>query len=215
MNRLSMWKRQRPRETSSVRGWLHTTLAQGQLRSVCSSRPRHQSPDKKSYKHYLPVSIQGHYCGAIVDSGNHWWSIISEEFANWIGLGTTHIHPISWSPMVMTTSKGTIITMLGEAQQPLELVIRNTGKKYASQPAIVKGLAAVVNISRPWLMTKKWDNLHCARCLLIEGTRVLLMWQDAGPRGSGVYTKDQTVIPPHTGKAIPVVILKWLHLRLY
>ncbi len=156
------------------------------------------------YKHYLPITIKGHKCRAIIDSGNRWRSVISEEFATKIGISTSQIRPIEGRPVVATAQKGSEITILGELRQPLDMTIVHTGKRYRFRPAVVRGLAAAVNISGPWLKTKKWDNLHSIGCLLIKVP--LTRHQDAGPSENKVYARQNITILPRTGKSVPIVV---------
>ena len=131
---------------------------------------------------YLPLSLDGHPCHALVDSGNLWRSVISDQFAKTLGLGTKHIRPLDQGT-VGTAKEGASLRVLGETRQPLSLRIAQTGQTFRFTPAVVKGLSMDVNLSHPWLAVRGWDHLHSEGCLKIDGQKVRLVAHEKAQEG--------------------------------
>ncbi len=63
--------------------------------------------NNRKFKHYLPIEIKGHQCGAIVDSGNRCRNIMSEDFATRIGIRTSDLRPLQQNTKVTSVSRFT------------------------------------------------------------------------------------------------------------
>ncbi len=122
-------------------------------------------------------------------------------------LGIAEAKPIQPAPQVTTAQKGITVTMLGETPRPLKLMVQGMNKVYPFQPAIVKGLHTAINLSRPWLKTQGWDDLHSQGCLSIQGNRIPLMGHSAAePSVSGISVLQDLTIKARTGRNITTLV---------
>ena len=157
--------------------------------------------------HRDPIEIRGHQCGAVVDSGNRWRNIMSEDFANWIGIRTNDLRPLQQNTRVTSVRAGADLHVLGETKEPLIMKLKHTGKTYTTRPAVIRGMHSAFNLSGPWLKTRGWDDLHSQGCLMVDGQPVLLVHHAAAtPQVSEVYVISKVTIAPRTGQKVKVVI---------
>ena len=157
------------------------------IRETTSPRPHDQGQNKRTvavdnveitekhhnnqrFKHYLPMEIKGHQCGVVVDSGNRWRNIMSEDFATRIGIRASDLRPLQQNTRVMSVRAGADLHVLGEPKEPLVMKLKHNGKTYTTQPAIIRGMHSAFNLSGPWLKTMGWDDLHSQGCLRIDGS---------------------------------------------
>ncbi len=88
--------------------------------------------NNQKFKHYLPIEIKGHRCGAVVDSGNWWRNIMSEDFATRIGIRTSNLRPLQENTRVMSVRAGADLHVLGETKEPLTMKQKHAGKTYTT-----------------------------------------------------------------------------------
>ena len=166
---------------------------------------RHHNNHK--FKHYLPIEIKGHQCGAVVDSGNRWRNIMSEDFATRIGIRTNDLRPLQQTTRVTSVRAGADLHVLGEPKEPLVMKLKHNGRTYTTRPAVIRGMHSAFNLSGPWLKTMGWDDLHSQGCLRIDGQPVPLVHHAAAaPQVNEVYVISKATIAPRTGQTVEVVI---------
>ncbi len=110
--------------------------------------------NNQKFKHYLPIEIKGHRCGAVVDSGNRWRNIMSEDFATRIGIRVIGVSPLQQNTKVTLVRAGADLHVLGETKEPLVMKLKHTGKTYTTRPAVIRGMHSAFNLSGPWLKTR-------------------------------------------------------------
>ncbi len=163
--------------------------------------------NNQKFKHYLPIEIKGHLCGAVVDSGNRWLNIMSEDFATRIGIRTSDLRPLQQDTKVTSVRAGADLHVLGETKEPLVMKLRHTGQTYTTWPAVIRGMHLAFNLSGPWLKTMGWDDLHSQGYLRINGQPVPLVHHAAAaPQVSEVYVISKVTIAPRTGQAVRGVV---------
>ncbi len=163
--------------------------------------------NNQKFKHYLPIEITGHQCGAVMDSGNRWHNIMSEDFATRIGIRTSDLRPLQQNTQVMSVRAGADLHVLGEMKEPLVMKLKHTSKTYTTRPAVIRGMHSAFNLSGPWLKTMGWDDLHSQGCLMVNRQPVPLVHHAAAaPQVSEVYVISKVTIAPRTGQTVRVVI---------
>ncbi len=132
---------------------------------------------------------------------------MSEDFATRIGIRTSDLRPLQQNTRVTSVRAGADLHVLGETNKPLIMKLKHTGKTYATRPAIIRGMHSAFNLSRPWLKTMGWDDLHSQGCLMINGQPVPLVHHAAAtPQVSDVYVISKVTIAPRTGQMVEFVI---------
>jgi hypothetical protein len=67
-----------------------------------------------SYKYFVPMSIGGVICKAMVDSGNLWKNVLSLNFLHQLGLTRDDLREVPGIQEVGTAKSGTGLKVLGE-----------------------------------------------------------------------------------------------------
>ena len=156
---------------------------------------------------YLPLTLDGHHCHALVDSGNLWKDVISDKFAKVLGLGPKQLRPAT-QHRVGTAKDGAELQVMGEVRTPIAMRIAQTGQLFRFRPAVIKGLSMDVNISQGWLAQHKWDHYHSTGHLRIGGQDVRLVpheTAEARPAVAAAYTTGETHLGAHQ------VATLWVH----
>ncbi len=183
---------------------------QNQIRrtvAVDNAKITEKHHNNQKFKHYLPIEIKGHRCRAVVDSGNRWRNIMSEDFATRIGIRTSDLRPLQQNTKVTSVRAGADLHVLGETREPLTMKLKHTGKTYTTRLVVIGGMHSAFNLSGPWLKTMGWDDLHSQGCLMIDRQPVPLVHHAAAaPQVSEVYVISKVTISPRTGQTVEVVI---------
>jgi hypothetical protein len=74
-----------------------------------------------SYKYFVPKSIGGVICKAMVDSGNLWKNVLSLDFLHQLGLTRDDLREVPGIQEVGTAKSGTGLKVLGELKTPIHL----------------------------------------------------------------------------------------------
>ncbi len=142
-----------------------------------------------------------------MDSGNWWRNIMAEDFATRIGIRVNDLRPLQQNTQVTSVRAGANLHMLGETKEPLIMKLKHTSKTYTTRPTVIRGMHLAFNLSRPWLKTMGWDDLHSQGCLMIDRQPVpLVHYTAAAPQVSEVYVISKVTIAPRTGQAVRVVV---------
>ena len=159
-----------------------------------------------NYCRYLPITIQGRPCGALIDSGNLWRSVISDRFAKQLGIKKDDLQPLSGIERLGTAKQGSHLKVMGETKAILRLRLQKTGQTFPFRPVVVQGLAMAVNISGPWLKANGWDHLHSQDCLSIGGTKIPLAKKEVAlPINGNVYALGRVAIKAHSISTVQVI----------
>ena len=194
----------------------------GHLYSVKGEKKRNK------YCRYLPVTINNWSCSALVDSGNVYRTVISDEFAFKLGLKADDIQPLA-RETVHTAKKGGVLEILGETKKALKMQIypeagRGSGEdekecvSFDIRPVIVKDLGMAINISGPFLKKFNIDQLHSKDALqLPDGRLVKLTQKQAGGEIENaelsVVLKEKRRIPPRSIVYAKATVGNGKHLR--
>ena len=177
---------------------------------------------------FLPVKLCGRSVMALVDSGNSFYNALSLSVAKRVNLHD--YQPYQGSP-VGTASLGSSIDIVGIVPS-IEFRLKDQdGKEHPmkSRLVIVKHLSCGLNISLPFLVEHGLDQQHSQGALLqvskniqfplyrnIHHARGRLKIENKasphinvitlGDKSANVFNKARQIIPPRTGKLIPVHI---------
>ena len=138
----------------------------------------------------------------MIDSGNTWRSALSKGFFLSLGFTEADIRPVSVKKLG-TAKEGASLKVLGESKQTMYLSTRHSKTKFCFNPIIVDGLSHPVNISGPFLVANKWDNMHSEGGLRIQGRLVPLQNRSkAEAPVSYLYALEDTSVAPHSIQAV-------------
>ena len=153
----------------------------------------------------MPITVNKTACAALVDSGNVYRTVISEEFAKKLRLGSKDIRALP-SEHVHTAQKDGKLEVIGETKQPLTLTFYPRGDKsgvrFSITPVVIRDLGMHVNLSGPFLKYHGIDQLHSQDALrLPDGRLIKLLPLEAGalepePAELSVVLPRQVRIPP-------------------
>ena len=126
----------------------------------------------ESYCKQLPVVINHQVASAFIDPGNVWSNAISEGFFKTLGFSHHHLRRMKTGAAMSAGNKAMVI--LGVPKIALRLTVQPLGTHYKFLPVVVRGLTMDINISRPWMKEKGWEQLCSEDCLRINGKKVAL-----------------------------------------
>ena len=155
-----------------------------------------------SYYHYVPATIGGVRCLALVDSGNVWRTAISAKFARRLGLRLDQLRPVGRTS-VATAKEGAQLAVLGEPAEAVSIRLGSMASTIQCKPVVIQGLTMDVNLAGPFLQRHQIDQLHSEQCLLLDGVKIPLAnaqgaraGQAAPPVASApAYARRKQVVP--------------------
>lgn len=122
-----------------------------------------------SYKYFVPVSIGGVICKAMVDSGNLWKNVLSLDFLHQLGLTRDDLREVPGIHEVGTAKSGAGLKVLGELKTPIHLRFGGCATRFKCRPVVLEGLSMPFNLSGPFLAQFGIDQLHSEGALLVQG----------------------------------------------
>ena len=165
--------------------------------------------DTSTYCKFLPVSVNGVATTALVDSGNLWRNVISEEFFKALGLTRKDLVRLRQTT-VGTAKSGANLEVLGETRSSLRMRLAGLDTKFSFKPVVLRGLSMPINIGGPFLKRHGIDQIHSKNCLRVHGQNIpLLASTTIKPRPpeaefSLTFVDGDHVIPPMTQCHIPL-----------
>jgi hypothetical protein len=85
--------------------------------STKAPKPKNSGP----FKYFVPMSIGGVICKAMVDSGNLWKNVLSLDFLHQLGLTRDDLREVPGTQEVGTAKSGTGLKVVGELKTPIHL----------------------------------------------------------------------------------------------
>ena len=125
-----------------------------------------------SFGKFCPVTANGVFTKALIDSGNLAGTCISYNFAKKLGLDKSDftMEPVE----IGTAKKGSNLKVFGNTRKPIKLQFGGLAKEYKVKPFVIRGFSSDVNISLDFLEKHKIDQIHSQHCLKIQGKLVRL-----------------------------------------
>ena len=117
------------------------------------------------------VRIGNILTNSFLDSGNTICNAISPKMLQSLGLTTQDLKPISC--IIRTAKKGALLKVLGQVNKQLPLEFAGSAMTFWTQPLVIEGLAMDLNISLPFLVHNKIDQLHSQAALRLNGCEVV------------------------------------------
>jgi hypothetical protein len=132
---------------------------------------------KKSgpYKYFVPMSIGGVICKAMVDSGNLWKNVLSLDFPHQLGLTRDDLQELPGIQEVGTAKSGTGLKVVGELKTPIHLRFGGCATCFKCRPVFLEGLSMPFNLSGPFLAQFGINQLHSEGALLVQGKKIPLV----------------------------------------
>jgi hypothetical protein len=165
-----------------------------------------------TYCRYLPIRIGEVSCAALLDSGNVWRSVISENFLTKLGLDRAHLRPIPHKS-VGTAKTNSNLIILGELIKPLYINIAGLNTKMKIRPVVLEGLAMNINLSGPWMKMNNLDQIHSENAIRVMGRTVKLLTCPTAAMVTAIevptakaYVIRDIQVPPQTQVFIPLRI---------
>lgn len=180
----------------------------------------------RNFCKYLPVEIAGHLLLGLVDSGNIFYNVMSESLANNLKLKIRKYN----GPIVGTAKSGEFLDVTGIVKNVNLYVYDVNSSKYKlkSDFVIMPQLTCGINISLPFLIRNKLDQLHSEHALYFTKKRVKLPLfkgkehaERASPKSRyqpsllsitdithNGYASEKRIIPPHSGISLIVKLNK-------
>ncbi len=186
-------------------------------RLICHLRTTAATHSNKTtatpYCKYLPVTVHGCATSALIDSGNLWRNVMSEEFFRQLQKKDASISltPLS-TTKVGTAKKSAALQVLGESTNSLKLHLAGLPMAFRFKPVILRGLAMPLNLSGPFLKKHNIDQLHSQNALRVQD-QLLPLSSTANhtpptPEAafSDVYLIDDVTVPPMSIAHINVLV---------
>jgi hypothetical protein len=128
-------------------------------------KPKNSGP----YKYFVPMSIGGVVCKAMVDSSNLWKNVLSLDFLYKLGLTRDDLQEVPGIQEVGTAKSGTGLKVVGELKTPIHLRFGGCATRFKCRQVILKALRMPFNVSGPFLAQFGIDQLHLEGALLVQG----------------------------------------------
>jgi hypothetical protein len=133
--------------------------------STKAPKPKNSGP----YKYFVPMSIGGVICKAMVYSGNLWKNVLSLDFLHKLGLTGDDLREVPEIQEVGTAKSGTGLKVVGELKTPIHLRFGGCATRFKCRPVILEGLSMLLNVSGPFLAQFRINRLHSEGALLVQG----------------------------------------------
>ena len=126
------------------------------------------------YPMYCPIKVNGISVLGYLDSGNSTETCISENFAKKVLKIKEEQINSSTLKHVGTAGKGTSLVVLGIAPK-LGLQLGGVPKLFYVRPLIVRDLSMALNLSGPFMVKNKIDQIHSQNCIRVMGKSIPLV----------------------------------------
>ena len=166
----------------------------------------------RPYHKYLPVTVNGVSCSALLDSGNLFRNVISPAFMQRLGLSVSDLRPLGSISSVGSAKEGASMKVLGVVPRGLRLRIAGRACEFPFQPVVLENLNMDLNICGPWLAANKVDQLHSRNAISVNGTIVNLLpsahMKPGTDVNSPVYFVNSVTVPPQQSVVVPLRLPK-------
>jgi hypothetical protein len=157
---------------------------------------------KKSgpYKYFVPMSIGGVICKAMVDSGNLWKNVPSLDFLHQLGLTHEDLREVPGIQEVGTAKSGTGLKVVEELKTPIHLRFGGCATRFKCRPVVPDGLSMPFILSGPFFAQFGINQLHSEGALLVQGKKIPLVAShnpsaDVEQTVSNLYLIEKVTVP--------------------
>ena len=164
------------------------------------------------YRYFLPVWLNGVPVKAMIDSGNNYANVMSEELMKHMNLKSKDLSPIKGSKTIGTARTGAMLQILGRVRRPLAMKVSDK-LTFAIRPVVLRGLSMGLNLCGPFLQYHRIDQLHSEGCLRIDDVKlplVAMLGNEAVnfslPNCFNIYVRKATTIPPMSVNMVEATI---------
>ena len=169
------------------------------------------------YKTFLPCTLEDTVTVGMLDTGNTFYSVMSEELARAVGADLDNLRRVPGKETVGTASDGEELEVIGQVRKRLAMRLSAATRPLYIKPMVVRGLSMTLNLSGPW-MAKHGMTIDPGRNLVYDGHKIPLI-DRAEIKGAAsiqhsscsLYTADDLVIQPNTVAHAPVMIPPRMH----
>jgi len=166
----------------------------------------------QQYRYYLPIELNGVWLKAMIDSGNSYANVMSEQLMRHLGLRIKDLEPTPGTKTVSTARTGAGMRILGRVKRPLRMKVHET-LTFLIRPIVLKGLSMALNICGPFLQRHQIDQLHSEGCLKIKDLKLPLVAM-LGPNPVNqplaeaypIFIKSDVTIPAMSTNLVDAII---------
>jgi hypothetical protein len=164
--------------------------------STKAPKPKRSGP----FKYFVPMSIGGVICKAMVDSGNLWKNVLSLDFLHQLGLTRNDLQEVPGIQQVGTAKSGTGLKVLGELKTPIHLRFGGCATRFKCRPVVLEGLSMPFYLSGPFLAQFGIEQLHSEGALLVQGKKIPMVASlnpsaDVEQTVSNLYVIEKVTVP--------------------
>ena len=168
------------------------------------------SKDIKNYRKRLLCNINGLSVPGLVDSGNFYYSCISENLLTSLGIKLKELEILPGNPKIATAAEGSSLTILGRLKNSLKLKLGDHSTIIKFKPVVIRDLAMPLNLSGPFLKSLHIDQLHSKGGLLFQGKFVPLLSDSefntkVELKESPLYSQNTVIVPPLSQRTVNLV----------
>ena len=156
----------------------------------------------ETVKQFLPVTIRGIECHALVDSGNLFRTCISEQLMNKLKIAKKDL--IKLTQNVGTAKKGDTLQILGEIPHQLHIQLGDCPTRFKTRPVVIKDLNMPMNLSAKFLKMHNMCQAHGTGQLHAQGLKIPLLSrneigvQSISQSEADVYVQQEVTVPPYS-----------------
>ena len=145
---------------------------------------------------------------SFLDSGNTVGNALSERQLKVLGIDKNSLEPFHCK--IRTARRNTFLHVLGRVKTDLHLRFAGSETVFKTRPLVIQGLAMDLNLSLPFLVENKIDQLHSKSVLNLPNNEIVPLTPfENVPHCPSVYsssllTSEEIIIPAWRMKSIPV-----------
>ena len=168
---------------------------------------------RSAYKYFVPMMLQDTSAYALIDSGNTWRCVCSEDFIHKLGMTTRDLQGLPGPKEVATAKEGVSLKILGEFRRPICFRLGHLRTLFRCVPVVLEGLSHEFNISGQFLNRYGIDQLHSRGTLRVQGQETPLLAQ-AGPPPkaeaplAAIYVEGDQEVSPMATQFIKAIVPK-------
>ena len=162
-------------------------------------------PPNREVKQFLPAKVNGVEVLALVDSGNLFRTVISQNFLEQLGFSVKDLVPLPASVSLSTAKEGQQLEILGETKHDLHLYLGGGRTRFRFRPVVLRDLNMPLNLSAYFLKKHSMDQLHGTGRLRVQGREYQLVAQGRVPETElssllegPVVMAEEVTVPPHS-----------------
>ena len=173
------------------------------------------------YHRFLPITVKGKQCSALIDSGNTWRNVISVAMMKNLGYTLDDLVPLRNSG-INTARTGDQLEILGELPEDVQMTLGQTTITLPTRPVVLRDLAMPFNICGPFMQKHRIDQIHSKNALQCGGKLLPLMTCDSlaaparenVPESSLVVIASPVTIQPFYSAVVSLSVLDVLNNRM-